>query len=235
MKSNPRILIAEPSRYHALLINRELLREFPNCIVTVFNDGLDALDELRRAVYNVAVIADSLTNIGGSELTSALHHEAIDVPMILVSPEASDSARISALKAGAAEYVVRDDSYHLRIPRIVAEVMRNQRVMVRARKLEDILNSREGTDVINIMAATLAHEINNPLMTILGITELLLGRNVSLDPELSGKISMIKRSAKRIEFALRRLSAAKQLEILPTDSGSLIITPESRLPESTLG
>lgn len=55
------------------------------------------------------------------------------------------------------------------------------------------------------MAVTINHELNSPLMIILGNVELLLRDTGKLDQSLARKLKSIERSAKRIQFVTARL------------------------------
>ena len=83
--------------------------------------------------------------------------------------------------------------------------------------------------MINITANTLAHEINNPLMTILGMSELLLGGAVQdCDPAVRDKLVVIQESARRIEEALNQLGNLSAPTLRDTPAGSLIKTNSAK-------
>lgn len=54
-------------------------------------------------------------------------------------------------------------------------------------------------------AVTINHELNTPLMTILGNVELLLRDSGKLDQSLAKRLKSIERSAKRIQYVAARL------------------------------
>ncbi|HVP07325.1 MAG TPA: response regulator [Candidatus Acidoferrum sp.] len=222
MERRPRILIVEESRYHALLITREITKALPEAVLSVYHYGRAALDELRRSNYDIAVVDNDLTGLQHLEFLAIVGQEGIDVPVILLSTVMSEDARVQAIKAGASQYVVRDDAYYLIVPRMIEEVLHNHQLVKLSRQLEQRLNSRESTEIISIVTGTLAHEINNPLMTILGISELLLNDVDQMDPAIASKIQKIQDSALRIQAALATLATTDSPDIRHTPSGGLI-------------
>lgn len=58
---------------------------------------------------------------------------------------------------------------------------------------------------ISETAMTINHEINSPLMTILGNVSLLLRDSDNLDMSLTKKLKSIERAAKRIQYVTERL------------------------------
>lgn len=77
------------------------------------------------------------------------------------------------------------------------DVKRRYEDMVRAEKIKSIVET----------AVTINHEINNPLMAILGNTQLLLLRRESLEPELVEKLKLIEKSCLRIQTVTQKLMA----------------------------
>ena len=188
MKRDFRILLVEDNKYHAALIERGIAERYAGSQVDVFSSGSAALEAARRHQYDVAVIEQSLPDFDGLELLALLRKDDIDLPVIITSTSGSEQLASEATRSGAAEYLVKDSSFHVTIPRLIGDVIRRRVLVLKNRELEQQLKQKDQVDVVKIAAGTLSHEINNPLMTILGTSELLLDDISLQDRELVRKI-----------------------------------------------
>jgi signal transduction histidine kinase len=91
-------------------------------------------------------------------------------------------------------------------------------------ELEDKVNDYnvDNNNIISQTAATLAHEINNPLMTISANAEVLLRDYGYLHEDITGKIRQIIRSVDRIKNVTIRLSNLQSVRIKDTVAGKMI-------------
>jgi signal transduction histidine kinase len=113
------------------------------------------------------------------------------------------------------EEFVEDDASQLEhLGREVGEIIDNVVTFVSLRdefedlkrRYQDAVISERMQSVVET-AVTINHEINNPLMAILGNTQLLLLKGESLEPELSGKLKLIEQSCLRIQKVTQKLMA----------------------------
>jgi len=92
MSERFRILLLEPSRYRAMMMQRTLARRFDGAIVVTFNDPAQALTELRRNGYAAAVVDTDMIEDDRGELVQALLAANPRLKLILLrSPETSRS------------------------------------------------------------------------------------------------------------------------------------------------
>lgn len=99
------------------------------------------------------------------------------------------------------------------------EVIQN---ILKARKTEDHLSGKTTADIVMTTAATLAHEINNPLMSISANAEILLQKYGHIPEELLGKVRSISEAAARIQEVMDRLTQLEDVEFKDTASGAMI-------------
>jgi signal transduction histidine kinase len=78
----------------------------------------------------------------------------------------------------------------------------------------------EGGDRVSPDVSLLENDINNPLMTILGMTELLLQERGTYSIDTRQKIQAIKHSAQRIKTTLSRISRHSRWQAAETSSES---------------
>ena len=76
-------------------------------------------------------------------------------------------------------------------------------------------------------AATLCHEINNPLMAITANIEVLLKSNTDLPNKIIRKVRLIGRAADRIKVATRKLTRLDSLNYKETVAGRMINLDDS--------
>ncbi len=229
MKKDIKILLVEDNKYHAALIERGIGERHAGSTLDVFSTGRAALKAARNRSYDIAVIEQSLPDLDGLQLLALLRKDELDLPVIITSTSGSEQLASEAIRSGAAEYLVKDSSFHLTIPRLVGEVYRRRILVLKNRDLEQRLKQKDQVDFIKIAAGTLSHEINNPLMTILGTSELLLEDLEVQDKELARKIRIIRKSARRIESTLSRLTNLSTPAIKDTVSGKIIDPRQSRI------
>ncbi|HWR82773.1 MAG TPA: histidine kinase dimerization/phospho-acceptor domain-containing protein [Candidatus Deferrimicrobium sp.] len=211
MSKNLTIIIAEPNRYHARLLENELSEKFPAGAVAVFDSLQPALHELRRVPYDVAVIAAALVEDDAASLADLMQRERRDMWIILTRANGQTVAGELA-KLPNCRFVEKDAHFCSAIIRIIENLSVESVSPAGLR-----VTCQEAAASAGIVAGTLRHEINNPLMTILGMTELILDNGAEIDRETSRKVRVIRRSAQRIQSTLTRLTAAS-----PPGPGSLV-------------
>jgi CheY-like chemotaxis protein len=242
MKECVKILVIEPNKYHARLIERELSETFDPGSSVVFSTAYAALEELRRSAFDVVIMSLDLPDVDSVGFVSLIRKENRSLPIIVTAdgnnseaasqqslpPDATGRQAAEVAKAGADEYLVKDVSFHRALPRLIVEVIQRRSSVAECRRGEPQQRQRESADLVQITARTLYHEINNPLMTILGMCELLLNNGEEHSPEVTKKIKIVKRSAQRIQTTLDKLSAIAHPTIRETASGKLIDVQKSR-------
>ncbi|MBN2227747.1 MAG: hypothetical protein JW763_10335 [candidate division Zixibacteria bacterium] len=107
--------------------------------------------------------------------------------------------------------------------------LRKLRLVLSKPKEESVpeTTNRWDTGIVNFTAATLSHEINNPLMTIAANAEMLLGEKKNLDTDIRDKISIIASEARRIQDVTRQLTDLQSLQYRETATGKMIVLPET--------
>ncbi len=225
MKQNLRILLVEQNRYHARLIMRELSQKYPNSSISVFDAAQTALSELRRNVFDVAIIGLDLPDVDGLGFVQLIRKENRRLPIVAIGDTPSKQAAVEAVEAGADEYLARGNSVSSTVTDVTGKLCLRYSTDTRETNKHASageLRQREQAALIRVTAGTLCHEVNNPLMTILGMTELILNNGCDGDQNVAKKLRIIQRSARRIQSALIRLSTIARPTIKETPSGKMI-------------
>jgi CheY-like chemotaxis protein len=229
MKEDLRILLVEQNRHHVRLIVRELSEKYPSSSISAFGAAHTALDELRREVSDIAIIGLDLPDVDGLGFVQLIRKENRYLPIIAIGDTKSKQAAAEAAEAGADEYLAKDGFFfYATLSDIIGKLYSRLSADANRRRSGEKLKQKEQAALIRVTTGTLYHEVNNPLMTILGMTELILNNGYECDREVAKKLRIIRRSAQRIQSALTRLSTISRPTIKETPLGKLIDPRKSR-------
>ena len=111
-----RILVVEDERDLNRILTKTLSAE--GCSVDVCFDGLEALDYLSGASYDVIVLDRMMPRMDGMELLSRLRAQGDETPVIFLTAKDAVSERVRGLDAGADDYLVKPFSFDELMARI---------------------------------------------------------------------------------------------------------------------
>lgn len=200
------LALIEDSRFHALLFERVVAETFPQIQIATFNGARNFAAADHPEAFDLFVIDMMLSDIDPVELLQELKEIFPARPLLAIIDTAEDGIAAQAGSAGADALIVRDEHFAASIPRALEIACR----------LEGN-NNREGClpegdpdddlDLVTAMAATLNHEINNPLMAIRGAVEILLDQPEVSSLDIADKLRIIDTQARRIQEITRSMSA----------------------------
>ncbi|PWB68490.1 hypothetical protein C3F09_11560 [candidate division GN15 bacterium] len=223
MSTGLRILLVEPDLTLAAQMARSIEDRLAGANVEVIPHSRQALDILQNLRFDCVVVDQQPDGLDGLKFLELLRQLDVDMPVIMVANQMSEQAASEAINFGAAEYVVKEGSYYLILPRLIAEAIRRHFLIRRNRELEERLRASENLSAMTMAAATLAHEICNPLTTIIGVSELLSSDGtLQHTPTARRKLKLIASSAKRIRKSVSQLSRMSNPSIRHTEAGPLV-------------
>ncbi|MEW5923393.1 MAG: histidine kinase dimerization/phospho-acceptor domain-containing protein [Candidatus Zixiibacteriota bacterium] len=97
-----------------------------------------------------------------------------------------------------------------------------RKLILRRNQAESIVDYRDKLNLGSETAATLSHEINNPLMAISANAEMLLRKRAELSPDMVEKAEAIAHAAERIRKVTHRLTDLDSLRFRETAAGRMI-------------
>src|SRR6059036_3421495 len=116
-----RLLLVEDSEDDARLLVRELTRRGFEPVVERVETASTMRAALDRQPWDVVVGDYSLPHFGGAAALELLRDSGLDVPFIIVSGTIGEEKAVAAMKAGASDYVSKDNLKRL-VPVIEREV-----------------------------------------------------------------------------------------------------------------
>jgi len=196
-----RVLIVEDSEDDAILLIRELKRGG----YEVTFERVETLEDMNLALetqdWDIVLSDYSMPHFSMSAALTLVKEKKLDIPFVIVSGAIGEEAAVSAMRAGAHDYVIKGNMARL-IPVIErelreAEMRREHRQMENEKKqIEQQLQLAGRLAAVGELAAGVAHELNNPLAAVQAYSELLASRK-DLDESIKKDIDTIYREAQR--------------------------------------
>ncbi len=141
-----------------------------------------ALDE---KTWDVVISDHSLPRFSGLAALTTLQSTGRDIPFILVSGTIGETLAVAAMKAGAHDYVLKDQL--TRLPAAVEREVREAGIRAEERRMREQLIISERMASAGTLAAGVAHEINNPLAVAMANLEFITTTLASLKAELRAR------------------------------------------------
>lgn len=162
------LLIVDDSEDDALLLVLELKR----CGFAPAFERVDSRAGLERALLHPPelVLCDySMPGFSALEALAMVRQRHLDVPFVIVSGTVGESRAVEVMRAGAHDYVFKDNLTRLGV--VIERELREAAGRAQKRALQEQLLLCERMASIGIVAAGVVHEINNPLMVLLNAAE----------------------------------------------------------------
>ena len=118
-----RLLLVEDSVADAILIEREIRRGGFDVTVTRVQNATEMGSELSDNVFDLLISDHSLPGSGSEETLAVFCESGIDIPFLLVSGAIGDADAVAAMRAGASDYLLKDQLARL-VPVIERELKR---------------------------------------------------------------------------------------------------------------
>lgn len=156
-----RFLLVEDSDDDAELVLRELRRGgyVPTFERVATQEAFRAA--LEAEAWDVIISDHTLPGYGGLQALADLQASGHDIPFILVSGTIGEAVAVEAMRAGAQDYVLKQDL--TRLPVAIVRELREARIRVDQARMREQLLLSDRMASAGMLAAGVAHEINNPL------------------------------------------------------------------------
>ncbi len=176
-----KVLIVEDSEYDAKLLLYELERGCYDPLHERVETYEAMAGALERQEWDLIISDYVMPHFSGLEALGLVKERGLDLPFIIVSGKIGEDVAVSAMKAGAHDYLLKDNltRLNLAIERELREavVRREHRQAEQSLKeTQQQLFQAQKMEAVGQVAAGMAHEINNRLTVVLGYLDLCLER-----------------------------------------------------------
>jgi signal transduction histidine kinase len=177
-------LIVEDNRRHAELITDEMCDAGIAVEVDWASTGREGLEFLESRRPDLILLDYRLPDIDGIEFMRELRARGSTTPVIFVTTADSVELAVQAMKLGAEDFLQKQEGYLEVLPLLVREAIERQRLREEKARLEQQLRQSEKLASLGILAAGLAHNINNRLTSLKTFFELLSpeDKHLPIDP-----------------------------------------------------
>jgi DNA-binding response OmpR family regulator/two-component sensor histidine kinase len=165
-KRELRVLLAEDTEDDVMLLERELKRGGFAVSFDRVQTREGMMAALGRGPFDLVVSDYSMPGFDALDAIAAVKESGLDLPIIVVSGTVDEASAVIALKAGAHDFVVKGNLARL-LPAVERE-LREAGSRAERRKMEDQLMASDRMASMGMLAAGVAHEINNPLSAVVG-------------------------------------------------------------------
>src|SRR5688572_9347229 len=212
-EKKPRVLAVDDQRDALRLLQIRLQQAGFDCITA--GDGNAAIELLAKEPVDVIILDVMMPQMDGMETCRRLKadEKTRDIPVLFLTAKFEMEDKIRGLEVGGHDYLTK--------PVEQAELLARTKSALRVKQLQDQLKERihlqqtinqlqqgmlteHWQKTLGQLAASLAHEINNPLAAALGSAQ-LLAMDESLDKNVLDRLTVIDRSLQRAGAKLRSL------------------------------
>jgi two-component system sensor histidine kinase/response regulator len=165
--------------------------------------GAEALDLLKGQEIAVLIADQRMPRMTGVELLEITARDHAETVRILVTAYSDLDAAIGAINRGQVSRYIRKPWTPEELEAVVGEALELYRVRSQLRVLEARLRETERVYAVGVVAASIAHDLRNPLMVV------------------QGAIDMLRRSLPREPVAVAQGDAAA--EPAPPDSARMLL------------
>jgi signal transduction histidine kinase len=206
-----RLLLVEDSADDAELLLRELRRAGYEPTAERVQSAAELKLALTRGPWDVVLSDHGLPGFSAPEALTLLQESGLDVPFIIVSGAIGEETAAQAMRAGARDYVMKDNLARLG-PAIVRET-REAEARRERKRMEDQYRQAQRMEAIGRLAGGVAHDFNNLLTVIRSRTEFLRNRLPADDPGRR-EADMVLEAASRAAALTRQLLVFSRGQVL---------------------
>jgi len=218
METSLSALIIEDSPSDAELLVASLARAGFRLRHQIVDDAAGVAQALKKESWDIVISDHSMPGFSATGALDMIKNQNLDLPLIIVSGTIEPRVAVAAMKAGAADFVMKDDLTRL-IPAIERELRETQNRRVR-RKAEqeresfrEQLSQSQKMESLGRFAGGVAHDFNNILTAMSGFCHFLLDGMAPEDPKREDIVEIMK-AGKRAAALTKQLLAFSRRQLI---------------------
>src|SRR5947209_7648419 len=190
------VLLLEDSAFDAELIWEQLKLVFHVHEMRRVETRADFMDSLKQQEWDLILADMNLPCFDGLTALELARELAPEVPFIFVSATIGEELAIDSMKRGASDYVLKQRLSRLSL--VAGRAVTAHRDNVRLRTAAEALRHAEKLAVAGRLAATIAHEINNPLEASINLLYLVSHDRDTQRRDLQDTINLLEEQLLRV-------------------------------------
>lgn len=204
------VLLVEDSEDDEILISRALRRSGYEPFIKRVDNETAVRDALASRVWSVILSDYMLPGLDCPRVVEIVNEVGIDAPLIALSGTVSEEVILQMLRAGARDYVMKDNL--ARLPSAIEREMNEAEGRRHRKRLEAQLVQAQKMEAIGRLAGGVAHDFNNLLTVITGFAQLALLED---NPARNG-LEQILQASERAAGLTRQLLAFSRQQAMET-------------------
>lgn len=201
-----------------------------------------ALEYLKTKDVDVALLDLSLPDAHGVDTVDQLARHAPDLPVIVLSEASDEALALNAVQKGAQDYLAKKEASPGMLSRAIlyavyrkqSELKLTQTINALKEANQQILAQQksvieeERLKVLLQMAGATAHELNQPIMTLLGTIE-IMQLDDPIPPGWDKHLERIETAGRRIANIVKKITTIRNIDYRPYPGGTSIINLEQQI------
>ena len=188
--------------------------------------GLDIMDEYRP---DCVLLDYHLPDQNGLFWLQIISHDYPGCATVMITGEGDEQTAVQAMKAGAADYLVKDACSDSTLLRMMINVIKRLQLRHALEKQRTALLDAERQRVMITSLGTACHHLGQPATAILSYMELMKQREK--DPEMLELVDECLKSAESLRILLQKMQSISEYRTIPYISSS---TGSTAFPETLL-
>lgn len=209
-----KILLVNSQKKGNSLQLEELYDIYPNSEVVVKNDTKSAVSEIISDDYDIVVLNNNPTD-KETDIFKTIRRGSSAPSVVVVKDKIDNPGKIQQFSPETLSYLCRNGNHKDKLTLAIVNAVKKHKLLNKNRKLQSKTNKLARNPDIAEIILSYNHEINNPLTTILGNTQILLKSCRSKkNVQYIEKLEKIEDAVRRIQQITQNLSSGINLKSL---------------------